>query len=812
MSVTGISIKAIFPTVRGWVFLGALAVALLAVGPRALAQEAPPDNDGGFVDIEGNIHEEDIRYIVERGLTVGCDLNGPRYCPADPVTRAEMATFLTRALDLDTAPYRGVYADVERGAWYTPFVEAMGSSGLTDTQVSESFRPDEAMLRSEMAIFLRKAFGLSSSKDGSASSFQDIPADARYAGAAEAILEAGITLGCGVNPLRYCPDDTVKRDTMASFLARALRAADRQRLLDFAPGRETLESISLGRRTWNVWVCENTPIQEDLVDYLNREITPYYYWLSGGKYRPQFRYGTDPSPEITETLENCENERFTYRTPPSGSNVFVGLDLWHVDLRVSASGALRVNHRTESLTQGVWMDKRAVYLTGGYAHEMGHAFGWPHNLKEAGDPASQPLITRMDIMATPGALLGTNAHNLFHVGWIDLEKVALHSEGTATYTLVPPHSKQGTELLMLPLGPDRLISVGARVQRGYDREIRAEGVELYEITLCNWYPGCKGVFLPPGATSIDPVVLDVGDSWTASIPTVINGREIQTDIRVSVTDRQNRSFTVKAEQTTPKEEVPVLKEDGFSGIDVGLPGVCGVRLNGTVDCWGWGGASAVPEGTFTTLGLGTYVCAIRATNASLECWGPSWDGTPPPEGEYASVSVTAHHACGLRRVGTAVCWGSYGDSEPIVRPPAGEFVSVSAGAHHACGIRDDQTVQCWGRTPDGADLAPPPTGEFTSVSSGAGFSCGLRSDNTVFCWTFREGYGWWQPPSGQYAFVAAGWNDACAIRADGSVTCWGHASQVDFAPPDGIFTTISVGYRQACGLRLDNTVECWGSP
>ena len=122
MNVSGIDIKVNFLTVGRYVFVGALAVALVAViGPRATAQDVPADNGDGFVDIEGNIHEENIRYIVERGLTVGCDLTGPRYCPDHPVTRAEMATFLTRALRLDTkVPYLGVYADVEEGAWYTP--------------------------------------------------------------------------------------------------------------------------------------------------------------------------------------------------------------------------------------------------------------------------------------------------------------------------------------------------------------------------------------------------------------------------------------------------------------------------------------------------------------------------------------------------------------------------------------------------------------------------------------------------------------------------------------------------------------------
>ena len=400
-------------------------------------------------------------------------------------------------------------------------------------------------------------------------------------------------------------------------------------------------------------------------------------------------------------------------------------------------------------------------------------------------------------------LIGTNAHNLFQVGWIDPEKVALHSEGTATYTLVPPHSDQGTELVVLPLGPDRLLSVGARVYRGFDDAIAQEGVELYEIRLCRWQPGCKEVFLPPGTASIHPVVLGEGDSWTARVPITSDGRHLQGDITVSVTDREEHSFTVKV-------EIALGAEDGFALFDVGLPGVCGLRASGTPVCWGWSGAQDVPEGPFTSIGLGFFACATRAIDAGVECWGEFYEGTPPPDGEFGSVSVMRHHACGLRTDGALACWGSYPESEPVVDPPDGTFLSVSAGLSHACGIGSDRAVQCWGSIDSGEAFSTPPTGEFTSVSSGANFSCGLRTDQSVTCWSMISGLTTWEPPPGQYTFLAAGWNNSCAIGTNGAVVCWGHDRWFDFTPPDGVFTAVSVEYDGACGLRLNNTVECWG--
>lgn len=58
-----------------------------------------------FVDDDDSIFESDIERLAHAGVTKGC--NPPandRFCPSSRVTRAEMATFLTRALNLPTAP------------------------------------------------------------------------------------------------------------------------------------------------------------------------------------------------------------------------------------------------------------------------------------------------------------------------------------------------------------------------------------------------------------------------------------------------------------------------------------------------------------------------------------------------------------------------------------------------------------------------------------------------------------------------------------------------------------------------------------
>lgn len=52
----------------------------------------------GFIDIDGSTFEIDIAWLAESGITRGC-ADAERYCPNAAVTRGQMASFLSRALD-----------------------------------------------------------------------------------------------------------------------------------------------------------------------------------------------------------------------------------------------------------------------------------------------------------------------------------------------------------------------------------------------------------------------------------------------------------------------------------------------------------------------------------------------------------------------------------------------------------------------------------------------------------------------------------------------------------------------------------------
>ncbi|MEX2423619.1 MAG: S-layer homology domain-containing protein [Acidimicrobiia bacterium] len=179
---------------------------------------------GTFIDDDGLDAEPDIETIAELGITQGCNPpDNDRFCPAAGVTRSEMAAFIIRALDetQNIGPYQGLFSDVEEGAWYAGYVERLAELEITTGTGPEVFAPDRVVSRAEMAAFLIRAFGTGDSEQA-LGVFSDVPGDAWYVTEVEELYDLGITRGCAIEPLRYCPDAQVTRAQMASFLARVL--------------------------------------------------------------------------------------------------------------------------------------------------------------------------------------------------------------------------------------------------------------------------------------------------------------------------------------------------------------------------------------------------------------------------------------------------------------------------------------------------------------------------------------------------------------------------------------------------------------
>ena len=109
-----------------------------------------------------------------------------------------------------------------------------------------------------------------------------------------------------------------------------------------------------------------------------------------------------------------------------------------------------------------------------------------------------------------------------------------------------------------------------------------------------------------------------------------------------------------------------------------------------------GGGTAKVEFGSVSAGV-RHTCGVR-TDGTVECWGHDGSGraTPLP-GEFASVSAGGFHTRGVRPGGSVECWGSnedlFGNKVGQATPPSGEFASASAGEFHTCRVRRDGSVQ-----------------------------------------------------------------------------------------------------------------------
>ena len=169
-------------------------------------------------------------------------------------------------------------------------------------------------------------------------------------------------------------------------------------------------------------------------------------------------------------------------------------------------------------------------------------------------------------------------------------------------------------------------------------------------------------------------------------------------------------------------------------------------------------------GTFVSVSAGErHTCGVK-TDGSVDCWGSDSSGeATPPNGSFLSVSAGGHHTCGLKADGSIDCWGSntnfVGKFRGQAAPPDGTFVSVSAGFRHTCGMNTDGGVECWGS--NGLGQSSPPDDAFVFVSAGSQHTCGVKTDGSVACWGYtRDG----KAPPGNFLSVSAGGHHTCGLE------------------------------------------------
>ncbi len=129
------------------------------------------------------------------------------------------------------------FTDVPRSQPFYKKIETLLHTGITSGCTATTYCPGDTVNRGQMAIFIAKGIAGSAASipdfgtlfgssyacgQGGNSLFVDVAASDPFCKHVHSLAFQNVTLGCGT--AKFCPGDTVTRDAMASFIAKAIVA------------------------------------------------------------------------------------------------------------------------------------------------------------------------------------------------------------------------------------------------------------------------------------------------------------------------------------------------------------------------------------------------------------------------------------------------------------------------------------------------------------------------------------------------------------------------------------------------------------
>ncbi len=145
---------------------------------------------GPFTDDDGHVHEFAISWAAHAGVVRG--IGDEAFAPGRAVTREQMASYLVNTFDIPLSEADGTFDDVTATNPHAANIEAVVAADVARGYDDGTFRPSEPVTRAQMATFLAQALALSTERRGT---FTDVDGGT-HAENIEAIADAGITTGC----------------------------------------------------------------------------------------------------------------------------------------------------------------------------------------------------------------------------------------------------------------------------------------------------------------------------------------------------------------------------------------------------------------------------------------------------------------------------------------------------------------------------------------------------------------------------------------------------------------------------------------
>ena len=156
---------------------------------------------GSFGDVPStNAFYRYVETLLHRGVTAGCTAS--TYCPATATTRDQMAVFVLVGKEGSgfAPPPCGtpVFADVPASSPFCPWVEELFRRGVVNGCGGPNYCPADAVTREQMAVFVLRTLDPALNPPACTTPvFADVPPTSPFCRWIEELVRRGIVAGCG---------------------------------------------------------------------------------------------------------------------------------------------------------------------------------------------------------------------------------------------------------------------------------------------------------------------------------------------------------------------------------------------------------------------------------------------------------------------------------------------------------------------------------------------------------------------------------------------------------------------------------------
>ncbi|MDQ0177153.1 S8 family peptidase [Bacillus chungangensis] len=178
--------------------------------------QAPTKDTTPYSDVrEASWYTPSVQHLSGEAIISGYP--DGTFQPHEVVTRAEAVTMIGKILNVETDSSETIFTDVKPASFAAPYIQAASELAMITGFPDGSFKPDDPIVRGDVAILMKKAFHL---PDNNTASFRDVRPEAYYYEAVNSLKTAHMTNGYPDHTFK--PNESITRSELTVLLSKAM--------------------------------------------------------------------------------------------------------------------------------------------------------------------------------------------------------------------------------------------------------------------------------------------------------------------------------------------------------------------------------------------------------------------------------------------------------------------------------------------------------------------------------------------------------------------------------------------------------------